>query len=276
MTSYNGIKVRDTILWCEDSGEDNLPTLLCLHSLFLDGRMFDELATAAKGRMRVVCPDFRGQGRSAPALKAIVTMDECADDMLALIDQLGLHEVHVLGASMGGDVAIRMAARKPALFKSLVLMGSSARGEPDVQKSAFNDFVASLEVTGFCGDNLEMLLGIMFADSVRKDPASTERLAYWEGSMHRLSRALWPAMFGVIERESAVPLLDGITARTLIFSGAQDVARPPEWSREVRDGIPGAELIFLEGGGHSPIIEVPDQVIERTIAFALKNTSVEA
>ena len=89
--------------------------------------------------------------------------------------------------------------------------------------------------------------------------------------MRRLSRALWPAMFGVIERENAVPLLKDITAKTLIFSGAQDVARPPEWSREVQEGISGADLIFLEGGGHSPIIEVPDQVIETTIAFATAN-----
>ena len=67
MSSARGVPVRDTILWVEDTGEVDLPVILCLHSLFVDGRMFEGLVREAKGRFRVVRPDFRSQGSSAPA-----------------------------------------------------------------------------------------------------------------------------------------------------------------------------------------------------------------
>ena len=81
------IEVRDTHLFVDDTGEDDLPVILCLHSLFLDSRMFDGLVDAVRGEFRVVRPEFRGQGRSDFHDVDIVTMDDDAEDILALIDR---------------------------------------------------------------------------------------------------------------------------------------------------------------------------------------------
>ena len=56
--------INGTSLWVADTGEANLPVILCLHSCFLDGTMFDGLVSAADGKFRVVRPDFRGQGKA--------------------------------------------------------------------------------------------------------------------------------------------------------------------------------------------------------------------
>ena len=105
-------KINGTTLWVEDTGESNLPVVLCLHSCFLDGTMFDGLVKAAEGKFRVIRPDFRGQGKSAVDDVDIISMDQCAEDMQALIDTMGIKSINVMAQSMGGDVAFRLIARR--------------------------------------------------------------------------------------------------------------------------------------------------------------------
>ena len=262
-----GIAVRDTILWVEDTGESDLPPTLCLHSLFLDGTMFDGFVERAEGQLRLIRPDFRGQGSSAPATGDIVTMDDCAEDMLALIEAMNLPPVHLVAASMGGDVAVRMVAERPDLFRSLVMMGSSARGEPTDQRERFRGLLNEAAVTGFVGEYLDILLSIMFGATTRAKPEARPMIDHWRTRMSLLPRSTWPAMFGVLERPSAVALLPRITVPTLLLSGSDDIARPPDWGQEVADGVVDARFTVLEGVGHSPLLEAPEIVIPRAMAF---------
>ncbi len=267
MAFANGIQVRDTILWVRDTGEPDLPSIICLHSLFLDGSMFDALISAAAGRFRIIRPDFRGQGSSAPATERSVSMDCCAEDMNALIDLLGVAPASLIGASMGGDVAIRMLASRPELFSSLVLMGSSARGEPDEQKTHFTDLLDRTVATGFSGDDLELLMSIMFGATTRARSEAQAMLAHWGARIGQLPPSVWPTMYGVVDRQSVVSFLPRITVPTLVYSSDEDVARPTEWSQEVGNGISGAKLMSLSGVGHSPILEAPEIVIPQTLEF---------
>ena len=267
MSSARGVPVRDTILWVEDTGEVDLPVILCLHSLFVDGRMFEGLVREAKGRFRVVRPDFRSQGSSAPATGEIVSMEECAEDMLALIDVMKLPPLHIAAASMGGDVAVRMAAARPNLFSSMLMMGSSVRAEPPDQKAQFTQLLERTLATGFAGEDLEMLMAIMFGAATRGRRDMQPILDYWRVRMELLPRSAWPAMYGVLERKSASAALRKIKTPTLIINGKDDIARPPAWAKEVAEGIKSAELMMLDGIGHSPILEAPDIVIPRMLQF---------
>ncbi len=267
MVSAKGIPIRDTILWVEDTGEKDLPAILCLHSLFVDRSMFDGLVREAKGRFRIICPDFRAQGSSAPATRDIVTMEQCAEDMLALIDVMGLPPVHIAAASMGGDVSVRMAAARPSLFKSMLMMGSSVRSEPPDQKAQFTKLLERTMVTGFVGEDLDMLMAIMFGATTRERADMQPMLNHWRTKMSLLPRAAWPAMYGVLERKSGQELLRKIKTPTLVINGEDDIARPPDWAQEVVDGLKNAELIMLGGVGHSPILEAPDFIIPRMMQF---------
>ena len=134
------VAVRDTHLFVDDTGEQDLPVILCLHSLFLDSRMFDGLVDAVRGRFRVVRPEFRGQGRSDFHDVEIITMDDDAEDILALIDLMGLKDIHMVAQSMGGDVGVRVAARRPYLFRRIAMAGSicprrNARGVRRVDRA---------------------------------------------------------------------------------------------------------------------------------------------
>lgn len=254
-------------LHISDTGERELPVVLGLHSLFLDHRMFDGLVDAVAGRFRVVRPDFRGQGRSAPADGPIVDMDTCADDTIAVLESLNAGPAHVVAQSMGGDVAIRVAARRPELVASLVLLGSSARNEPQENLDAFRPIAEEVARSGFQGEILETTMEIMFGQSTRADPSRQHIVAMWRERIAALPPQLAPAIRGVIERPSVVDLLPDVRVPVLVVSGTEDGARPPAWADEVVAGVPDGELWRLENVGHSPILEVPDVVLPRLVSF---------
>ena len=266
MSGYS-VPANGTVLYVEDTGENDLPVIFCLHSLFLDGRMFDGLAEAAAGRFRVIRPDFRGQGRSDPDGSELIDMDTNAADMAALIDHLGIRDINLVVQSMGGDVGFRLVALQPAAFRAMVVMGSSARAEPSDQLSDFRAWVSKVAESGFVGETLDMTMGIMFGKTTRSDPAKQDMLSLWRQRIGALPKTLVPAMSGVIERGSALALLPEITIPVLVFSGEEDLPRPPAWSDEMVDSLPNAQLIRLPGIGHSNILEAPDVVIPRALEF---------
>lgn len=253
-------------LFVADTGEADLPAVVCLHSLFLDHTMFDAFTAAAAGTFRVIRPEFRGQGRNGDATE-IVTMDACADDVLELLDRLGLDRVHVVAQSMGGDVAARVAARRPDLVDKLVFLGSSVRAEPAEQLEAFTPIAEEVSRHGFVGEIHQMVLQIMLGESCRSDPDRADVVQKMSAELSALRPGLHHAVRGVVGRESAVDLLPSITATTWVISGGEDIARPPEWSQEIVDGIAGAELWSLPHVGHSVITEQPDVVIPRLLQF---------
>jgi 3-oxoadipate enol-lactonase len=262
-----GINVRDTVLWVDDTGEPDLPVALALHSLFLDNRMFDGFVAQAAGRYRVVRPEYRGQGRSAPATTDIVDMDQAADDMAALIETLELRDVNILMQSMGGDVGFRLIHRMPERFRAAAVMGSSACNEPPEQLERFRKWVDDACTGGFQGETLEMTTQIMFGETTRADPAKQDVVNLWRERMSRLPLSLRPAMSGVIERGNALPLLPELTLPALVFSGVEDVPRPPAWAKEMADALPNSKLVTLHGIGHSPILEAPETVIPQILEF---------
>ncbi|MEV4380050.1 alpha/beta hydrolase [Streptosporangium sp. NPDC049644] len=250
-----------------DTGESQLSPVLCLHSLFLDPRAFDGLVAAGAGRFRFIAPEFPGQAGRLNEVDATVTMDQCTDDVLALVDRLGLTSVSIVGQSMGGDVAVRIAARRSDLVGRLVLMGSSARAETGENVDLFGALVDRFEREGFTPEIVDFVKGILFAATVLNDPARSDIHETWTKRLGELSPRLAHAARGVVQRESALALLPLITARTLIISGTQDQARPPAWSDEMFEAIPNAELWRIKTAGHSPCLEDPDAVIPRILEF---------
>lgn len=263
------IQVNGTTLWVEDTGETHLPVVLCLHSCFLDGTMFDGLVQAAAGKFRVIRPDFRGQGKSALDDIDIITMDQCADDMAALIEVMQLKAINVMAQSMGGDVAFRLIAKRQDLFRSLVVAGSSACGEPPEQGARFAQWVVDAGEQGFTGEILDMTMEVMFGKTTRNNPEKQALLAYWRDRIEALPKTLRPAMKGVMHRESCVALLSSINIPVLIINGEEDMPRPPAWSDEMKRELPNSKLIRLSQIGHSPTLEAPEQVLPAIIEFYL-------
>jgi 3-oxoadipate enol-lactonase len=267
MNAADTIRVAGTALHVDDTGEESLEPVVCLHSLFVDNRMFDGFVEAAQGAFRLIRPDFRGQGRSAEADRDVVTVEQCAGDIAALLDRLGVSQAHLLVSSMGGDVGARLAAYRPDLVKSMVFLGSSVRAEPADKLDAYMAWADDVAANGFKEERLDFVVQVMFGESTRASDAMKETVALWTDRMAELTGSLKPAMAGVILRSDATKLLSDVRVPTLVISGEECPVRPPEWAQELASGLPTSELLMLPAVGHSPLLERPDFVIPRVLEF---------
>jgi 3-oxoadipate enol-lactonase len=126
--SINGISMA-----YEDAGQ-GMPVIL-LHGFPLDHRMWRNQVETLKTAFRVITPDFRGMGGSDMP-KDNITLDQYADDVLALMDQLQVEQAVLGGFSMGGYVAFSLLRKAPNRFTAVVLVDT--RPEADSQEARKN------------------------------------------------------------------------------------------------------------------------------------------
>jgi pimeloyl-ACP methyl ester carboxylesterase len=178
---------------------------------------------------------------------------------VALIEQLGVAPVHLVGLSMGGFVAMRLAARRPDLVRSCVLLETSAEAEPAENVPRYRTLNRVARWLG-----LRVVAGrvmpIMFGTTFLRDPARAAERTLWKSRLAQNRRDIWRAVNGVIEREPITPELGRITAPTLIMVGDEDVATVPQKAERIHAAIRGSELVRIPQAGHTSSVEQPECV----------------
>lgn len=229
------------------------------HGLLWSTRMFDAQVATLRSRYRCISWDHRGQGQSdVPKLRAI-SIEDCYADAVALIEQLGVAPVHIVGLSMGGFVAMRLAARRPDLVRSCVLLETSAEAEPAENVPKYRTLNRMAKWFGL-RIVANKVMPIMFGTTFLSDPARSVERDVWRERLSRNRRDIWRAVNGVIEREAIMPELGHITAPTLIMVGDEDVATVPLKSERIHAAIRGSKLVRIPHAGHSSSIEQPVHV----------------
>jgi len=109
------------------------PAVTLLHGFTQSGRSWRELISRMPEGWQWIVPDLRGHGETRVRLGATCSMDACTDDLLALWDELGVERSHVAGYSMGGRLALHVAARRPDRVLSLLTVGAHAGLDEDAR-----------------------------------------------------------------------------------------------------------------------------------------------
>ncbi|WP_159618770.1 alpha/beta fold hydrolase [Arthrobacter zhaoguopingii] len=187
-----------------DSAPGDVHPIVCLHSLFLDPRMFDNIAEAGGDQYRFIAPELLGHATRLDEVSSTVTMKQVTDDVLNFIDDLGFPRFSLIGASMGGDVALRIAARRPWSVEKLVLLGSSARGQTQKDLGGFASLPSRIEQEGFSPEIVDMVMTIMFGATTLADHSRRDIHELWKGQLTELSPKLVHAVRAVFEREGAI------------------------------------------------------------------------
>jgi pimeloyl-ACP methyl ester carboxylesterase len=251
------IRVNGVDLYYESSGSGP-QTVVLSHGLLMSADMFREQVRFLSPRYRVIAYDHRGQARSDLTATAH-DMDTLAADAAALIEALGVGPCHFAGLSMGGFVAMRLAARRPELLRSCILLETSAEPEPPQNVSRYRLLSWVLRLLG-TGAVVDKVMPILFGKSFLADPAQAELRAEWRGRLLGLRRSIHRSVTGVIERRGVLDELARITLPTLILVGEEDVATPPPKAERIHAAIRGSRLVRLPRAGHSSTIENPEAV----------------
>lgn len=236
------------------------------HGLLWSGEMFRPQIDALQARHRCVAIDWRGQGRSAVAASGY-DMDTLADDAAALIEHLGIAPCHFVGLSMGGFVGMRLAARRPELVRSLVLIATAADAEPrrKVLRYALLSLVAR---TVGLSPVVTPVMQIMFGGAFLADPARAAEQKARRAELAGVDRVgAVRATWGVITRRAVEAELGRITVPTLVLSGSDDRAVLPARARRTAAAIAGARFVAIERAGHTATLEEPAAVTAALGAF---------
>ncbi|SCX45825.1 3-oxoadipate enol-lactonase [Klenkia marina] len=243
----------------EVTGPEGAPVVVLSNSLGATLEMWDPQVAALAERFRVVRYDTRGHGRS-PAAQGDSTIDDLADDVLALLDRLRIGRAHVVGLSIGGMTGLRLAARNPERVDRLVVLCSSAHpGNPD----AWRDRAATARSQG-TGALAEAVVGRWFTPAFAEaHPDLVARMRETIAACDDEGYAGCCAAVGALDLRDQ---LDAITAPTLVISGADDPALPPEHQGAIAAGIRGAALLTLSPAAHIANVEQPEHVTAALLA----------
>jgi pimeloyl-ACP methyl ester carboxylesterase len=261
------LRVNATSLYYEDTGPaETGETIAFMHGLLWSTELFAPQIAALRTRYRCVAWDHRGQGRSAADHRHCIGIELVTQDAIAMLEQLG-PPAHLVGLSMGGFVAMRIAARRPELVRSLILIETSADPEPLENVKRYRLLSA---VTRTLGPRVvaRRVAPIMLGRAILEDPARRAQLARFIELMTG-RRDVWRAVHGVIDRAGIHDELGRIRAPTLVVVGDQDVATPRPKAERIVAAIAGARLEVIARAGHSSTVEEPTAVttaIDRFIA----------
>ncbi len=257
------LTVNNVRLHFERFPQPGKPVLVLSHSLFFDWRMFEPLIELLHPYFEIIAYDHRGQGlssRSGP-----LDMDSLTEDLAALIDLLDLAPCYVAGNSMGGFVALRLAARYPERLAGCIVMGSSADREH--QLAEFERLVNQLAAEG-AADQVDTLMYIMFGDQTLRSPEHAALCARWRTHMRKLGPDIGVAAREVIHRASVLDELAGLRVPLLVLAGAEDHAYSTALSEQIVERSGRGQCRVISAAGHSLALEQPAQVADAIRQFA--------
>lgn len=225
--------------------------VICLHPLALSGAMWTQWAAPLARSRRVEALDFRGHGFSLWDGEQYTIWD-LADDVRDIATNRGMSRVHLVGASMGGCVAIAIAARHPELVASLSLMDTTAwYGESAPKDWAERAERALLPRKEQLSWQLERWFTPEFVRS--GDPILDEVSEIFLRTKGPAHAAACRAIGSFDGRAAA----QEISAPTIILTGQDDSATPVEMGQQLAELIPNAEFCVVPNARHFSFLESP-------------------
>jgi pimeloyl-ACP methyl ester carboxylesterase len=270
-----------TRIWWRSSGAGE-PAVVLTDGIACAGFIWKYLEKALARRRRVIRWHYRGHGRSeAPRDPARVTVADCVDDLLGVLDAAEERRAVLAGHSMGVQVVLEAHRRAPDRVAGLLLLC----GGPGRLLDSFHDSPLLGQVFPYAREAVEA-----FPDLARllfRKLVPTE-LAYQIGSALETNRRLvrredlWPyledvaavdpglfvRMLASAAAHDASDHLAKVDVPTLILAGEEDTWTPMWLSVRMHAFIPGSEMVVLPGGSHVGPIEHP-ALVDRSVAAFL-------
>lgn len=248
-------------LWVTEKAAGT-PVVL-LHSLFFDHRVFEPIEDALAEEHRVIQVDLRDHGRSGGPEERW-SLADAASEVERALTQLDVGPAHVVGLSMGGMVALRWALAHPERVRSLGLVSTTAKPEP--QAWLHKAMAHGVRFGGRLAVDLVMpyMLGKMFAEPTRSGPEADE----WRRRIAATDPArLYRAGQAVFDRADVTDRLGAIEVPALTVTGAQDTAIPPAHGRQLAEQLDEGRHVEIERAGHILPIEAPDRLADALVRF---------
>jgi pimeloyl-ACP methyl ester carboxylesterase len=235
------------------------PPLLLLAGMMSDSASWGPLVPLLAPAFTVIRPDNRTTGRTLPA-EAPAGLARWAGDAVALLEHLGFPRAHVVGHSLGGLIALHMAAAVPARVGRLALLAAAPVRVP--RTHAILRHLLSLRAEGMAPDLwLRGLFPWLFHPRLFHNPAAVDTMvAQSLAYPHAQGAAAMARQLDALEQSQARLALLEPPPPTLAILGADDLLLPPAIARQALAPLAPSRIVEIVEAGHSVHWDAPEAV----------------
>lgn len=242
--------------------------ILLIHGYPLSGDLFAENREAlAEAGYQVITVDLRGYGRSeALGEQPEGSVGSYADDVLAVMDELGVESAVIGGMSMGGPIVFSMYEEAPERFDGMILIDTIAAPAPPPEAGTWRGLIEVVRQEG------TMAVPPLVIDEMLTGEARLEHPELADYLIEIMNEASEQAFIAGAEalatRPDFRPLLPEIDVPTLVMVGIQDTIYPVDFAQAMAEAIPGADLEIIDDGSHAQILEEAREANEEILDWA--------
>ena len=263
------IDVAGTRLHVRDSGDKSAPAVIFLHGFGASLHTWEPWAKVLGKDFRVIRIDLPGSGLSQPDPTGDYSDKRSLQILVALMDKLGLAKTSLVGHSIGGRIAWTFAGTYPDRVNKLVLVSPDGFASPGFEYGKKPEVPAMVQLMRYA---LPKALLTMSLKPAYANPATlTDALAtrYYDLMLAPGSRDALLARMAQTVLVDPIPILQKITAPTLLVWGEQDGMIPFANANDYLKAIAGSKLVSFKGVGHLPHEEAPDESVRPVNVFLL-------
>ena len=259
----NTVKIRGNRLSYVDLHSQNEEVILLVHGHPFDHSMWEYQYDALKD-FRIINPDLFGYGQSESGFEKIF-IEQQALDLVLLLDQLGIQQVHLMGLSMGGEIIVEFTRLFPHRVRSLVVCASTPHAENEI---TFAKRMANAEQIAQIGMLEHTRLSIPNYINTKVHPEGSEVYQHLFKMMSQTrDQGAIASHRGRAERRDNFAFLKMIQLPTLFIAGEKDYFFEPSVIEKAAEQVPGAQLQVIEHSGHLPNMEQPLEFNQYLVSF---------
>ncbi len=260
------VSIGDAEIYYEEHGKEHKtgePVLL-VAGLGGSGRYWDPNLPAFAKRYRTVIHDHRGTGSSTHS-RVKYSVDQMSQDLLRLMDKLGIERAHLVGHSTGAAIGQVLAIEHPERLKSVVLYAGWTKSDPFMHRvmAARRSLVCDSGAAAYLKTTPVFLYPDWWVNEneallVAREEAGLAKFPPAEIAASRIDAVLAFDRAGEIGK---------IKTPTLVLCAKDDFLTPAYFSKALAAAIPNAELVLLDRGGHACSEVVPDEFNQSVFDF---------
>jgi len=225
--------------------------VVCLSCLGGDASTWSEVwRAAAPGRHRWIGLDLPGTGSNRSEAPRDATVERVVADIVQVVDSLGIRKLSVVGHSLGGKLALRLASRIPERIRGVALIGSAGAGPVPIERHALADFLSRVHEPAFVRDYFRPWYHVWPRAALDAYLLTLSCTPVWS-----LQAACEWSLFSDLSRD-----IGTLSVPALIIAGRHDPVYGPAYQeQQVSPSVPSARSVVVDCG-HGLILERPGEI----------------
>ena len=235
-------------------------TFLFINSLGTDFRIWDDVANMLKHYGNILLYDKRGHGLS-DVVENTNSLNDFADDAIALLDALSIEKCIPVGVSVGGMIALLLAGQIPERIIRPIFCDTRHKIG---SRQSWNERIAAVKEKGIAAVS-DIILQRWFSEKFQKEQA--EKYKGYKNMLERSPVQGYIKTCEAIREADLAETAKKIRISSLCIVGSEDKSTPPGDVKDLADLIEGSEYKVIDGSGHIPCVDNPEVLSKMIIDF---------